>query len=277
MGENGKRPSRPGREELKKKRSRRNKIVFAVEALVVIAVCAAGAYALQKRGTSGTAGSGETQKVTESIAETAEETKLQTESEAVTETAAETESEIVTETAAETESETVTEAASEAESETAAETASEAAGETAEQQSETAVPAQTETSADSSAGGAAAGNTQVLDTPIGELSMPESWDDSIQVKDTSAGDQYARSFYSTVSGSEVLLFEIVIGGESTGYQLGSAPDENGTQQAIWLNIGEIQTDASWTDEITTQVNTEQSGVNDLIEQIYALDGFAEAG
>ena len=48
-------------------------------------------------------------------------------------------------------------------------------------------------------------------------------------------------------------------------------------QELWLNIGVIEPESSWTEDQVSQINSMQSCVNDLIEQLRALDGFREDG
>ena len=116
-----------------------------------------------------------------------------------------------------------------------------------------------------------------LKTPVGTLVFPEAWADRIWTEDTSSGSQYSEQFYGNVGKDKVVLFELSIGPDGTGYQLGYAPDENGTLQEIWLNIHEIESKNSWTEKQISQINVMQGCVNDLIEQIRTLDGFQENG
>lgn len=115
-----------------------------------------------------------------------------------------------------------------------------------------------------------------LETPVGTLTFPEEWAGDVQAKDTSADGTYAMSFYGTVNGADVLLFEIAIGAAEGGYQLGSAPDADGNMQSVWLNIKEIEAKPEWSAEETTQINTMQECVNDLIDQLNQMDGFRAA-
>ena len=48
-------------------------------------------------------------------------------------------------------------------------------------------------------------------------------------------------------------------------------------QELWLNIGVIEPESSWTEDQVYQINSMQGCVNDLIEQLRALDGFREDG
>lgn len=114
-----------------------------------------------------------------------------------------------------------------------------------------------------------------ISTPVGKLTFPQEYSDSVRIEDTSSGDQFAMSFYGTAGKSEVLLFEISIGANGTGYQLGSIPDTDGNPQMIWLNISEIKADPSWSEEETAQINLMQECVNDLIEQFHDMEGFQE--
>lgn len=112
-----------------------------------------------------------------------------------------------------------------------------------------------------------------IETPVGTLTFPEAWAGDVQTKDTSADGQYAVSFYGTVNGEDVLLFELSVGTKEGGYQLGSAPDADGNMQPVWLNIKEIETKPEWSAEDTTRINTLQECVNDLIDQLNHMDGF----
>lgn len=115
-----------------------------------------------------------------------------------------------------------------------------------------------------------------IETPVGTLIFPEAWAGAVQMKDTSADGQYAVSFYGTVGGEDVLLFELSVGAKEGDYQLGSAPDAAGNMQSVWLNIKEIEAKPEWSAEETTQINTMQECVNDLIDQLNQMDGFRAA-
>lgn len=115
-----------------------------------------------------------------------------------------------------------------------------------------------------------------IETPVGTLTFPEEWAGDVQTKDTSTDGTYAMSFYGTVNGADVLLFEIAIGAAEGGYQLGSAPDADGNMQSVWLNISEIKAEPEWSEADTARINTLQECVNDLIDQLNHMDGFQPA-
>ena len=116
-----------------------------------------------------------------------------------------------------------------------------------------------------------------IQTPVGVLTFPAEWADRVWTEDASSGDQYTEKFYGSVGNDKVLLFELSVGANGIGYQIGNAPDEEGALQAVWLNISEIEPKSAWTEQQISQVNLMQGCVNDLIEQIRALDGFQENG
>ena len=116
-----------------------------------------------------------------------------------------------------------------------------------------------------------------IQTPVGVLTFPAEWADRVWTEDASSGDQYTEKFYGSVGNDKVLLFELSVGSNGIGYQIGNAPDEEGALQAVWLNISEIETKSAWTEQQISQINLMQGCVNDLIEQIRALDGFQENG
>lgn len=116
-----------------------------------------------------------------------------------------------------------------------------------------------------------------IQTPVGVLTFPAEWADRVWTEDASSGDQYTEKFYGSVGNDKVLLFELSVGANGIGYQIGNAPDEEGALQAVWLNISEIEPKSAWTEQQISQVNLMQGCVNDLIEQVRALDGFQENG
>ena len=116
-----------------------------------------------------------------------------------------------------------------------------------------------------------------IETPVGTLLFPEAWAGDVKTKDTSADGQYAVSFYGTVNGEEVLLFELSVGTKEGSYQLGSAPDAEGNMLPVWLNIREIEAGADWSEKDTARINTDQECVNELIDQFNQMDGFQAAG
>lgn len=115
-----------------------------------------------------------------------------------------------------------------------------------------------------------------ITTPVGELSLPDYWGDAVTVEDVSSDEQFFMRFNGKVGEAEALLFELSVGENGAGYLIGSAPDENGTPQPIWVDIRALEPGDGWTAEQTEQMNTLQSGVNDLLDQFYALDGFEKA-
>lgn len=123
----------------------------------------------------------------------------------------------------------------------------------------------------------AEGTSGEIQTPVGVLTFPAEWADRVWTEDASSGDQYTEKFYGSVGNDKVLLFELSVGANGIGYQIGNAPDEESTLQAVWLNISEIEPKSAWTEQQISQVNLMQGCVNDLIEQIRALDGFQENG
>ena len=114
-----------------------------------------------------------------------------------------------------------------------------------------------------------------LTTPVGTLTIPRGLADAVELADTSKGGQYAVSFYGTVGADRVLLFELSVGADGSGYTLGSVPDANGNRKTVSLNISEIEKKPNWSEDAYAQINELQSYVNDLIEQINQLDGFQD--
>lgn len=116
----------------------------------------------------------------------------------------------------------------------------------------------------------------LVKTPVGELAFPGEFSDQVRMEEASSDAYHLVRFYGEVAGNPVILFELAFGGDEGVYAVGTAPDASGNQVPIWLNVQALERGDDWTDEETEQMNLLQSCVNDLLEQINALDGFVPA-
>ena len=112
-----------------------------------------------------------------------------------------------------------------------------------------------------------------ITTPIGKFSFPAEWAESVTAEENTSNSRYSAKFYGTVGKDKVLLFELIIGTDGNGYQLGTAPDASGSRQSVWIDISTIEPKSSWTKEETENANLLQSCVNDIIDQLNQLKGF----
>lgn len=116
----------------------------------------------------------------------------------------------------------------------------------------------------------------LVKTPVGELAFPGEFSDQVRMEEASSDAYHLVRFYGEAAGNPVILFELAFGGDEGVYAVGTAPDASGNQMPIWLNVQALERGDDWTDEETEQMNLLQSCVNDLLEQINALDGFVPA-
>lgn len=116
----------------------------------------------------------------------------------------------------------------------------------------------------------------LVKTPVGELAFPGEFSDQVRMEEASSDAYHLVRFYGEAAGNPVILFELAFGGDEGVYAVGTAPDASGNQVPIWLNVQALERGDDWTDEETEQMNLLQSCVNDLLEQINALDGFVPA-
>ncbi len=115
-----------------------------------------------------------------------------------------------------------------------------------------------------------------ISTPIGNFTLPAEVMQNMEIEETSEGDVYRAGFYGSVGDSRILLFELVVGGDEGRYLLGSEPDKHRKMCKVWLNIGEIKADPSWSDEDVKRLNLMQSCVNEIISQLNNMKKFERA-
>ncbi len=117
---------------------------------------------------------------------------------------------------------------------------------------------------------------KTIKTPVGELSLPQEWGDSVETKEDLSGNTGSIEFDSKVGNDKVTLFTLVFGGQQDGYYVGYLPDQDGNEISVYLEISEIEADPSWSEDETKQVNDLQGGVNDLLDQIRNIQGFVSS-
>lgn len=116
-----------------------------------------------------------------------------------------------------------------------------------------------------------------LPTPAGELSCPESWGEDVQVKDNTSDGQGRIDFTATGDNGPVTLFSLVFGDSGQGHELGTAPGANGSPVKVSLIIDQIQEGDGVSAETAQNLSALQDGVNDILDQLYGVDGFEAMG
>jgi hypothetical protein len=114
---------------------------------------------------------------------------------------------------------------------------------------------------------------ETVSTPVGNLVCPAYWGDSVRVVDNISSGKGSIDFYGVVNNGQVKLFSLQFGDGAQGYELGTAPDASGSSTKVSLDISDIERANGWSDDDESRADTLQEGVNDLLSQIYALDGF----
>lgn len=120
-----------------------------------------------------------------------------------------------------------------------------------------------------------AGNTEdfVISTPVGDLKYPAEWSENVKLKVNSDISPYSATLYGIAGKAETELFTINIGKNSQGYLFGTALDKDGNTVEIRMNVNAIPQLDGCSEEEMQQLYSMQDRVNDIIEQIYALDSF----
>jgi hypothetical protein len=114
---------------------------------------------------------------------------------------------------------------------------------------------------------------KTISTPVGDLECPANWGDDVQIADNVSSDEGSIDFYGSVNNKQVKLFSLWFGSGTQGHVLGTAPDSSGAPVTISLDISEVEKEGDWTDDDASRMNDLQEGVNDLLDQIYRLNGF----
>lgn len=113
----------------------------------------------------------------------------------------------------------------------------------------------------------------VISTPVGDLKYPGELSENVKLKVNSDKNPYSATLYGIAGKAEAELFTINVGDDGQGYLFGTVPDENGNTVEIRININGIPQLDGCSEEDIQQLYSMQDRVNDIIEQIYALDGF----
>ena len=109
-----------------------------------------------------------------------------------------------------------------------------------------------------------------IETPVGGLTLPADWKDSVEVKNNLSSDRGTVDFYAKAAGESVKLFSLDFGEEQNGYLVGRVPATDGSLVSVYLDISALTKKKSWTDQDFTTLNDLQSGVNDLLLSVDAF-------
>ena len=109
-----------------------------------------------------------------------------------------------------------------------------------------------------------------LDTPIGTIYYPEEWMEYIEVSQKNENGTYKADFYCKLSEEKVGLFTLYVGSEGKGYLMGSVDDFS-----AWIDVYDITVKDGWSQDEVSRINNMQNRVNDIMDQIYHVDGFQQ--
>lgn len=112
-----------------------------------------------------------------------------------------------------------------------------------------------------------------IKTPVGSLYYPEEWADYLGIDENTEDGNYSAVFYSIADESKIQIFAIHIGAAGNGYLMGSVKNADGEEVNVWADVKEIESKPEWTDEESDRISAMQNRVNDIMDQIYHLEGF----
>lgn len=110
-----------------------------------------------------------------------------------------------------------------------------------------------------------------VQTPIGTLFYPERWAQAIEVEQETDNGTFTAKFYGRLADEKVSLFTLYVGSEGQGYLMGSKEE-----QSVWIEFQPAEPSESWSEEDARQITEMQECVNDMMYQIYTLDGFEKS-
>lgn len=112
-----------------------------------------------------------------------------------------------------------------------------------------------------------------ITTPIGDLHYPEMWKDYAEVSYSSDDTGFNAVIKADIGDHSADILAIHIGDDTEGVVIGSAPDLEGNQVKISLELYDIDTDTGWSQSEIDTVYAMQEGINQLVEQIEQLYGY----
>lgn len=109
------------------------------------------------------------------------------------------------------------------------------------------------------------GEFLLLDTPIGEFTFSEKWEDRIYASQSESGGNYTAVIYAKMSGGDVELFRIIIGAEQSGNLIGEIDGK-----FVCFAMDELTKKSALTDAQFEELLSMQEGVNDICDQICGI-------
>ena len=117
---------------------------------------------------------------------------------------------------------------------------------------------------------------QEIKTPVGSVFYPNEFSEYLHINTMDDSDMFVAEFCAELEKENVVLFILHMGEKESGYCLGTVPDTAGNPCTIWLDVPEIEGSEAWSEEEKGRVADMQARVNDILDQIYHLEGFQAA-
>jgi len=105
----------------------------------------------------------------------------------------------------------------------------------------------------------------LLDTPIGELTCSEQWEDRISADETTENGVYTAVVFAEMKGSDVELFRIIVGTEDDGFFVAEVDG-----MLVYAVYEEISVKSSWSEKEIEELYAMQETFNDICDQIMDL-------
>ena len=120
-------------------------------------------------------------------------------------------------------------------------------------------------------------NGSIVLTPVGELKLPEEWNDIILAEEmipTEENSCYSVTWYTMMDEVRYDLFRVYLGESDFGFYFGNAMDAEGNLLGIYVEVivpePAMESESELTAEQDEELGMMRECVNYIIEQIYSL-------
>lgn len=106
-----------------------------------------------------------------------------------------------------------------------------------------------------------------INTEYGDLYYPQQWEDYLVTEQELEGESLIVSFSAQINETEYPMFQVTVGGDSDGTEVGELTDSSGTKRMVYMKVEEMEVSDELTENEQQRLYAMQEDLNCVIDNL----------